>query len=179
MADLETGAYIVIALRLLVPLLILRWQLAGGIAAMLLDGADVILIDIMGLGGFGGHYHQTDKLLDTYYLAIECAVAWRWLNPWARWPALALFGFRTVGVAAFEVTEERITLFIFPNMFENWWLYCVAVARFWPRLEPKSVKSVAIPMVILLVPKMGQEWLLHYTEAKPWTWFKENVFDIS
>ncbi len=174
MADFETGAYIVIAARLLVPLLIFRWQLTGGIAAMLLDGADVILIDIIKLGGFGGHYHQTDKLLDTYYLAIECAVAWRWVNPRARWPALALFGFRMVGVAAFEVTQDRITLFIFPNMFENWWLYCLAVARFWPR----SVKSVAIPTLILLVPKMAQEWLLHFTEAKPWSWFKANVFDI-
>ncbi|MCA9822861.1 MAG: hypothetical protein KC470_09655, partial [Dehalococcoidia bacterium] len=63
----------------------------GGVVAMLRDAVDVILIDALGLGGFGGHYHRTDKLLDSYYLALEMVVAWRWTNPWAKWTSALLF----------------------------------------------------------------------------------------
>jgi hypothetical protein len=172
-----TGAAIVIALRLLVPLLIFRKHLTGGVLAMLLDGFDVILIDVMKLGGFSGHYHQIDKLLDTYYLGIEAVVAWGWTNQFERTPSLVLFGLRIIGVVLFELTQERIVLFLFPNMFENWWLYVVAVRRWKPAWTPNSWRGVAIPMGIMLVPKMAQEYLLHFAEAQPWNWFKENFWD--
>ncbi len=174
---MTTGAAIVIALRILVPLLIFRKNLTGGIIAMLLDGCDVILIDLLKLGGFGGHYHQIDKVLDTYYLGIEAVVAYGWSNQYERLPALALFAFRIVGVVLFELTERRIVLFLFPNMFENWWLYVVAVRRLKPAWTPTSWLGVAVPMAVLFVPKMGQEYLLHFTEAKPWNWFKQHFWD--
>ena len=174
---MTTGAAIVIALRILVPLLILRKNLTGGIIAMLLDGFDVIIIDVIKLGGFSGHYHQIDKVLDTYYLALEAYVAWGWQNQFERLPSLILFGFRIIGVVLFELTQQRIVLFLFPNMFENWWLYVVAVRRWRPQWVPRSWRGVAIPMAILLVPKMAQEYLLHFAEAQPWNWFKKNVYD--
>src|SRR5438874_1767189 len=77
------GELIIIALRLIVPLTILRWPLAGGLAAMVLDALDVVLIEFIPGGSFGDHYAALDKLLDSYYLAIELAVALRWKNPWA------------------------------------------------------------------------------------------------
>jgi hypothetical protein len=175
---METGAFIVIALRLIVPLIIFRYPFWGGIVSMLLDGADVILIDLIGLGGFGGQYHATDKVLDSYYLVIELIVALRWDNAWAKWTAAILFGYRAIGVIAFEATGARIALFIFPNMFENWWLYCAAVFQYWPRLAPRSWKTTLVPLAILLVPKMGQEYLLHFAEAKPWSWTKENILHV-
>ncbi len=174
---MTTGAAIVIALRLLVPLLIFKKNLTGGIAAMVLDGFDVILIDVLKMGGFSGHYHQIDKVLDTYYLGIEAFVAYGWTNQYARLPALFLFGLRIIGVILFELTERRIVLFLFPNMFENWWLYIVAVRRWKPSWTPGSIRGIAIPMGIMLVPKMAQEYLLHFAEAQPWDWFKRNVFD--
>lgn len=169
------GQVVVIVLRLVVPLLILRWSLVGGLAAMLVDALDVVIVEFISEGGMGSHYSELDKALDTYYLALEAFVAWRWTNQWARLPALWLFGYRLVGAVLFEVTQVRVLLFIFPNMFENWWLYCVVMAKFWPRLAPSSWKSVAIPMGVLLVPKMGQEYLLHWQEAEPWDWAKEHL----
>src|SRR5690606_14895768 len=94
---------------------------------------------------------------------------------WTRWPALFLFAYRLVGTVAFEVTEVRALLFIFPNLLENWWLYCLIVARFWPSLTPRSPGTVAVPIVILLVPKLAQEYLLHVAEAQPWNWIKEHL----
>ncbi len=174
---MSLGALIVITLRLLVPFLILKKNLTGGILCMIVDGLDVILIDLMHLGGFGGHYHQIDKVLDTYYLSFEFFVATRWANTFERLPTLILFGYRMIGVALFEITEHRIVLFIFPNMFENWWLYVVAVRAWHPQWTPQSWRAVAIPMFILLVPKMAQEYLLHFAEAQPWNWFKEHFWD--
>lgn len=176
---MSQGELIIIALRLVVPLLILRWNLAGGVIAMLLDGADVILIEVIGRGGFGNHYAELDKILDSYYYSLELFVALRWRSPWARTPTIALFIYRAIGVVLFETTQRRIFLFFFPNLFENWWLYVVVVRQFWPRLYPCSIKTTAIPLALLLIPKMGQEYLLHYTEAKPWNWFKENVLKTS
>lgn len=172
---MSQGELIIIVLRLVVPLMIFRWRLTGGIVAMLLDGSDVILIDALKRGGFGGHYHTLDKVLDSYYLTLELVVALGWKSGWARWPAVALFVYRMIGVAAFELTERRIMLFLFPNLFENWWLYVVAVERFKPSWYPRSRRTVAIPLLLLLIPKMGQEYLLHFAEAKPWNFIKEKL----
>lgn len=172
---MTTGFLVIILIRLTVPLVIFRYPLAGGLASMLVDALDVVLIEVIGLGGFGDRYHTTDKLLDTYYLAIEWIVSWRWTSPWARWPALVLFPYRIVGVVLFEITGERSLLFVFPNMFENWWLYCIIVARFFPSIYPRSWRTTVIPFGLLLIPKMGQEYLLHYREAQPWDWFKRRV----
>ena len=172
---MNAGELIIIGLRLVVPLSIFRYPLAGGIAAMLLDGADVILIELIPGGSFGGHYHVLDKVLDSYYLGIELIVALRWKNPYAKWPAVALFVYRAIGVVLFEITQRRIMLFVVPNLFENWWLYVVIVEQFWPRLAPHSVKSTAIPLVLLLIPKMGQEYLLHFMEAQPWNFLKKKL----
>lgn len=173
---MTTGELIVIVIRLLVPLLILRWALAGGVLAMLVDALDVVLISVMDLGGFGDHYSQLDKVLDTYYLTLEVWVAWSWQSPWAKWPAVALYAYRLVGAGAFEYTGERVLLLIFPNLFENWWLYCVFVARFFPRLYPSNMTTTAVPLVLLLIPKLAQEYVLHYLEAQPWDWIKRNIF---
>lgn len=174
---MTTGAIIVIALRLLVPLLIFRFRLTGALLSMLVDALDVVLTDAMSLGGFEEHYHTTDKLLDSYYLAIEWVVAFGWDNPWARWPALLLFPYRMLGVLLFELTGERVMLFVFPNLFENWWLYAVIVQRFFPAIEPRTWRSTLVPLALLLVPKMAQEYVLHYSEAQPWDWLKRNVIE--
>ena len=169
------GAAIVVAIRLLVPLLIFRRPLLGGIASAVVDGLDVVLISAMNLGGFGDNYHTIDKLLDTYYLSIELFVALHWDNAYARWICAVLFPYRIVGVVLFELTGQRIMLFIFPNLFENWWLYCAFAMTFAPRLMPRSATQSAVILAVLLVPKMAQEYLLHFAEVQPWDWIKREV----
>jgi hypothetical protein len=169
------GAMIIIAMRLIVPVWIFRQPVIGGIAAMVADTLDVVLIEVIGLGGFGDYYHTTDKLLDTYYLAFEMVVAFGWTNPYAKWISAALFPYRVLGVLLFELTGRRVTLFIFPNLFENWWLYCAISLSVWPAIAPRSLRTSIIALLILLVPKMGQEYLLHYAEAQPWDWTKQHI----
>jgi len=172
---MSTGALIIVALRLLIPLSIFRSPLWGALASLLIDAFDVVLIEVLGLGGFDDRYHTLDKLLDTYYLSFLWVVSFRWANEYARWISVVLFPFRVVGVVLFELTNHRVMLFIFPNLFENWWLYCAATARFAPAMEPRSATSSAAILTALLIPKMAQEYLLHYAEAQPWDWIKRHI----
>jgi hypothetical protein len=174
--DLTTGQAVVIALRILAPLLIPRYPFWGVVGCLLLDGTDVIIVELFGSGGMGDHYHQLDKVLDLYYLGIAAWVAWfRWTERRPRLVAASLFLYRLVGVALFELTEERWLLFVFPNLFENWFLFVAGRDLFKPSYALDTWRRVLTWLLILYIPKIGQEYLLHVAEAQPWGWFKEQV----
>ncbi len=175
MDELTVGQAVVIALRLLVPLLILRLPLVGGVLAMLLDGADVIIVELLGPGGMGPYYHSLDKYLDMYYLSLELYVSLRWRELLPRRTSILLYVYRLVGVLAFELTQVRPLLFFFPNLFENWFLFYMLRNRFFPRLRLDSCGRIATALLLLYIPKVLQEYVLHIAQAQPWNWLKENV----
>ena len=169
---MSAGQAIVIGIRLFVPLSIFRWPLAGAIASMLIDALDVVLIELIGLGGFS-HYAALDKGLDMYYLSFEAFVSLRW-EPIARWTSLTLFAYRAIGFVAFEATQQRALLLVFPNVFENFYLAYAALRRFAPAWQ-LTPRRLAMLLVAVTLPKLAQEYLLHYAEAQPWDWIKRNV----
>lgn len=132
---MTSGQIIVIGLRLVIPLLILKRRLVGGIAAMLMDALDVVLVESFGAGGMGAHYHRIDKVLDLYYLGLEGWVSRLWIPPIPRLLSLWLFGYRVTGVVLFEIIQWRGLLFVFPNLFGNWFLFVLVMPRFFPRLR--------------------------------------------
>ncbi len=152
---------LIIALRILLPLTILRWPLAGGIIALLADALDIVFASLIDLGGLW-QYHNLDKYLDTYYLALEAIVAQRWA-PIPRTAATVLFVYRLTGVVLFEVTNIRLFLFFFPALFENFFLFYAALLRFAPDYE-LTMRRLGMWLAILLVPKMIQEYVLHYQQ---------------
>jgi len=169
------GQVVVIGLRLVVPLLILRRPLVGGVLALLLDGADVIIVEFFGPGGMGSRYHGLDKVLDLYYLGLEAFVSLRWRVRLARQTSIGLYLCRVLGVILFEATGARWLLFAFPNLFENWFLFYLVRCRFFPRMPWDMWARIVVALGLLYVPKLGQEYLLHVAEAQPWDWFKDNV----
>lgn len=169
------GQIIVILLRIFVPLLILKRPLVGGIIAMVLDALDVVIVEWFGTGGMGPHYHQIDKVLDLWYLGLEAYVAWGWTERVPRLIAIWLFVWRVLGVAIFEVTHWRPTMFIFPNLFENWFLFVLICWHFFPRVKLDTWKRALIWLLVLYIPKAGQEYLLHVAEAQPWDWIKRRL----
>ena len=118
---------IVLVMRLVVPLSIFRWPLVGGILAIIADTVDILFFQWLGFPSIG--YHELDKLLDTYYLAIEVIVAQRWTTL-PRATATGLFIYRATGVALFEFTHDRTMLLIFPNLFEFYFLFHAARLRY-------------------------------------------------
>ena len=152
---------LIVVLRILLPLTILRWPLAGGIIALLADALDIVLASLVDLGGLW-QYHNLDKFLDTYYLGLEAIVAQRW-TALPRWTATLLFGYRLIGVVLFEATNIRLFLFFFPALFENFFLFYAVLLRFFPEYN-LTPRRLAYWLAILLVPKMIQEYVLHYQQ---------------
>lgn len=169
------GQLIVIGLRLIVPLMILWRPLPGSIIAMLLDAFDVVIVEFFGEGGMGPHYHNIDKALDLYYLALQAWVAWGWSDRRLRLVAITLFVYRLIGVVIFEFTGWRGTMFVFPNLFEHWFLFVLIRNRFFPGLALDSWKRIFGWLVILYIPKAAQEYLLHVAQAQPWDWIKSQL----
>lgn len=153
------GLAVVLVIRLLVPLTILRWPLPGALLAIAADTSDILIFNFLGFPSFGS-YQEIDKALDVYYLGLEMLVALRWeLTP--RLVAGALFSFRMVGVLAYEITDERWLLLAFPNLFELFFLFKLLAERFAPAMK-LTPATLSLWLGILLVPKLAQEWALHY-----------------
>ena len=168
----HTVGRIVVLLRLVVPLLILRRPLVGGLLCMLLDGADVIIVDLLGPGGMGTFYHALDKYLDLYYLGLEALVSLRWKERLPRRASVGLYLYRLVGVIIFELTGVRLVLVFFPNLFENWFLFYLVRCRLFPRLRLDTWPRVLAALALLYIPKFFQEYVLHYRQLQPWGWFR-------
>ena len=77
--------------------------------------------------------------------------------------------------AAFEVTKVRPLLLVFPNLFENFYLYVTIVRKWFPRLIPRTIPALLLVLVVLLVPKLVQEYTLHFAQFRPWQWIKATL----
>ena len=150
---------LVIALfRIAGALPVLRWPLAGALLAIAVDTSDLLLRDVLDLGGVAD-YQSLDKWLDQVYMACFLVIALRWQGV-ERSIAVGLYLFRLVGFAAFEATGDRALLFLFPNVFELWFLAVAAAHRFRPTFT-WSRGSVLLALVALTAVKEVQEWALH------------------
>ena len=153
-----TVEILVIALiRIAGSLPVLRWPLAGGVLAVLVDLSDLLLRDALDLGGVGD-YQSLDKWLDQVYLGAFLVVALRWSGP-ARTIAIALFAFRFVGFVLFELTGERLLMLVFPNVFELWFLLVAAAGP--ARVAGWSKARLAVVLLALTAVKEAQEWAIH------------------
>ncbi len=148
---------VIAAIRIAGSLPVLRWPLAGGVLAVLVDLADLLLRDALDLGGVGD-YQSLDKWLDQVYLGAFHVVALRWEGR-ARSIAVALYAFRLVGFVLFELSGERALLLAFPNVFELWFLLVAAVGP--GRVAGWSTGRLAVALLVLTVVKEAQEWAIH------------------
>jgi hypothetical protein len=146
------------AIRILGSLPVLRWPLAGGLLAILVDLSDLLLRDTLDLGGIPD-YQAFDKWADQVYLGLFLVVALRWSGV-ERSVAVGLYVFRLIGFVAFEMTGERALLLVFPNVFEPWFLVVAAIHRFRPAFAWRPA-TLAVVLVGLTAIKEVQEWALH------------------
>ena len=154
---------IVVAIRLAVPLSMFRWPFFGAVASIIADALDIVLVTL--LQRYAGlppvwSYHEFDKYLDTYYLAIEVIVAQRWPEL-PRWIASVLFVDRLIGFALFEATGVRVFLFAFPALIDFYFLFYTAARQFAPSYELTPRRLFAW-LAVLLIPKLAQEYVIHY-----------------
>lgn len=149
---------VIAAVRIAGSLPVLRWPLAGAVLALVVDLSDLLLRDVLDLGGIPD-YQALDKWLDQVYMAVFLVVAWRWTGA-DRAVAVGLYLFRLVGFALFEVTGDRAVLLLFPNVFEFWFLLVLVVRRWWPGYTWRPA-SLALALAVLTGFKELHEWALH------------------
>ncbi len=148
---------VIAAIRIAGSLPVLRWPLAGGILAVLVDLSDLLLRDALDLGGVGD-YQSLDKWLDQVYMAAFLVVALRWQGL-PRWIAICLYAYRLVGFVAFELTGDRALLLVFPNVFELWFLLVAAAGP--ARVASWPTARVGLALLALTAVKEVQEWAIH------------------
>jgi hypothetical protein len=154
-------------IRLLVPLLIFRWNFYGFVAAMLGDTyADVILLDLFGRSV--ENYHTLDKMLDIYMLTIALIASLRF-DKLEKSLSIALYGIRAVGLLFFFLTNLRVLLVFFPNVFEFYFLFIAAAKKFWPSFK-LTKKNAAVVIAALAVPKLILELLMHHLGFDMYLW---------
>jgi hypothetical protein len=167
------GLIVIFALRLLVPLTIFKWPLAGAIASLIVDALDTNIVKPFNVEI--PNYVNTDKYLDMYYLTIEAYVSLSWKNTFAKRTSIFLYIWRLIGVVAFEISGIRYLLFIFPNLFENFFIYFLAIKKFHKEHWANSWGKILLSLFILWLLKIPQELVLHvYKVGTPveslWQW---------
>lgn len=147
----------VAAIRAAGSLPVLRWPFAGAIIAVLVDFSDLFLWNLFDLDF--DDYQAFDKWVDLVYMLTFLIVALRWSGTEKR-VAIALFSFRMVGVALFELIGSRGMLLAFPNVFEFWFLFVAGRDLFKPSYE-LTARRTAAWLIVLALAKEGQEYALH------------------
>ena len=145
--------------RVIGTLPVLRWPFVGGLLSVVVDLFDLLLINLLDLGGIPD-YQSLDKYLDQFQLACFLFVAVRRWSGVERRVAVGLYLYRLIGFVTFELTGARSILLVFPNVFEFWFLLVAGLhaARRVPDWTPRRLLVV---LGILLGLKEIQEWALH------------------
>ena len=155
---MNTEELIIAAVRVGGALPVLRWAFAGAIIAIAVDFSDLFMMNLLDLGGVR-NYQALDKWLDLAYMATFLWAALRWNGP-ARTIAVGLLVFRLVGVAAFELTDSRSVLLLFPNVFEFWFVFVAGARLFTPHYE-LTWRRCLLWLAPVALLKEFQEYALH------------------
>ena len=120
------------------------------------------------------HYQTWDKILDTFYLAIAAYTCISWKEVFAKRVAIFSFYYRFVGVFLEIILNNRGLLFLFPNFFENFFIFYLIYKKFRKEDLFTNKKVAAIVILAILLPKLLQEYSMHLVQAPP-----TQIFDLS
>ena len=133
-----------------------KFNFFGAILVILIDFSDLFMMNLITLGGVR-NYQFLDKFLDLFYIAYFLIIALRW-EKLLRNISILLFVFRILGFVLFEFFQNRLILFIFPNVFEFWFL---GITLLFLLKSNITNRKIIIVLVITTLLKMIQEYILH------------------
>jgi hypothetical protein len=168
----------VVLARLILPLFIPRFPLPAMIACLVVDGVDQSIFQkytTINLDGYQGY----DKSLDIYYLTLGYVATMRnWSNLAGFRVSRFLYHYRLVGVVAFELTQVRALLLIFPNTFEYFFDFYEGVRARWdPRRMSKKLVVGAAAFIWIFI-KLPQEWWIHIAQLDVTDFVKETIYGV-
>jgi len=169
---------LVVGARLVLPLLIPYFPVPALLACMILDSADQSIFQHFPKIPLDG-YQSYDKALDVYYLSIAYLSTLRnWTNQTAFRMSQFLYYYRMIGVVAFELTQLRAILFIFPNTFEYFFLFVEAVRLGWDTKRMGRWTVIVAAAAIWIFIKLPQEWWIHIAQLDMTDFIKESLFGV-
>src|SRR6476469_1813501 len=179
--DITSGGVIfvaVVAARVLVPLAIPRYPLPAMLAALVIDGLDQTIFQTFTNLDLS-NYQQYDKALDVYYLSIAYMATMRnWTNFDAFGISRFLYYYRLIGVVAFELTQIRALLLVFPNTFEYFFDAYEAIRIRWDPSRMSWRLLIGIAAFIWIFIKLPQEWWIHVAQLDATDLIKTTVFGV-
>ena len=147
---------IISLVRIFASLIVFKFNFFGAILVILIDFSDLFMMNIISLGGVR-NYQLLDKFLDLFYIGYFFLITLRWEKTLRKisflWFILRIFGF-----ILFEFFQNRMILFIFPNIFEFWFLGITLLFLFRAKISKRKVIIVLFASVVL---KLIQEYILH------------------
>lgn len=169
----------VVLARFLIPLSIPKYPLPGIIASLALDAVDQAIFKQFTDLPLDG-YQSYDKALDIYYLTITYFSTLRnWPDIFAFRLSRFLFYYRLVGSALFGITQLRALLFIFPNVFEYFFIFYEIVRLKWdPKVLTKGKLIMAAALIWIFV-KIPQEYWIHIADMNTVEWVIENPANVT
>ncbi len=174
-------AFVVVLIRLLTPFSILRWPFGGVLLSIAADAFDITVLRAFGWGFLNeASYQAVDKVFDMYYLSFAFYVSLKWKDLLAKKTSVILFIWRFIGAALFEITGGRKLLFFAPNIFENFYILAVGIPKISPKFRLDSKKKLAAILLIAGVPKIAQEYIMHFMEyplglGNLWPFIKQTI----
>ena len=147
---------IISAVRIFASLIVFKFNFFGAILVILIDFSDLFMMNLITLGGVR-NYQFLDKFLDLFYIAYFLIIALRW-EKLLRNISILLFVFRILGFVLFEFFQNRFILFIFPNVFEFWFL---GITLLFLLKSNITNRKIIIVLVVTTLLKMTQEYILH------------------
>ena len=149
---------IISIIRIAGSLPVLKWAYFGALFAIAVDFSDLFWMSVLDQGGIPD-YQAFDKWLDLVYMLAFLYVSAGW-NGNDKLISIALFVGRITGLLLFEITNLRIVLLYFPNIFEFWFLFVAGRKHFYPQYV-MNLRATIIALVVCSILKLTQEFVLH------------------
>ena len=160
MPAMTTEMWLIVVVRVAGSLPVLRWPFYGALLAIAVDQSDLFIMNLVDLGGVDD-YQTFDKYLDQAYLLAFLAVALMRWRGYERGVSAGLYAYRFAGFVAFELTQVRPVLLLFPNFFEPWFVLIAGRHEF--HLEQRLAGRRFVYVCAALVSiKLAQEFAVHY-----------------
>ncbi len=174
----EVIVFLIVAVRLLLPLLIPVFPLPTILSLLVIDAADQSILQKntdLSLDNYQGY----DKALDIWYLSVAYLATIRtWTDDRAQHVAAFLWYYRLVGVVAFELLGYRWLLMVFPNTFEYFFIAYEAIRLKWDPSRLSRRGLIGLAAFIWIFIKLPQEWWIHVAQLDFTDFMKEDVFGV-
>lgn len=153
----------VLLARFVIPLTILRYPLPGVLGCLVLDGMDQTIFQWF---GYDPEWYQGyDKAMDVFYLGVAYISTMRnWVSLPAWNVSRFLFFYRQIGVVAFELTQVRAILMIFPNTFEYFFIAYEGIRSRWNTVRFQMKFWALTAAFIWIFIKLPQEYWIHIAQ---------------